>query len=118
MSGGKASYAKGARVERRALSALLDAGWWGCRIAGSHTEADVVACRRGVTLLVQAKADGRLDPIEWNALYTAAELSGAVPILVEAPARQGLRWWRLTGRKDRPGERAPKIPADEFLETS
>ena len=92
-------YANGANLERQIADKLTADGYWTIRAAGSHGLVDIVALKDGETLLVQAKADGRLDPGDWNALLDLGLRLGAVPLLAHRPKRGVIAFERLVGRK-------------------
>jgi Holliday junction resolvase len=84
--------------ERDVKRWLEGLGYFVVRSAGSRGPADHVALRApDVRLLVQAKVDGRLPRAERLALLAAADLAGALPVLVDRPAR-GVRRTRLVGQ--------------------
>ncbi len=81
-------YARGARFERAAKAHLESAGYVVIRAAGSHGEADLVALRAGGSpLLVSCRINGKLGPLEREALHDAAKRAGGYPVLACRPAR-------------------------------
>ncbi|GAA1431702.1 hypothetical protein GCM10009601_51210 [Streptomyces thermospinosisporus] len=111
----RSNYLRGRDLEHRVRAHLRDEGYEVLRTAGSKSKVDLVAIKAGQILFVQCKRSGALPPAEWNALWDLAVMAGAVPVLAEQLPR-GRRYWRLTGRKDRPGARQPyeEIVLDEL----
>jgi Holliday junction resolvase len=91
---------------------LRDAGYWVMRSPASKSVVDMVAIKPGQVLFVQCKVNGRLDPAEFNALWTAARAAGALPVLASRPARGRIEYLRLTARKweDRRNSFMPAVP--------
>lgn len=74
---------RGIYLERRVAEILSARGWYTIRAAGSHGIADVVALRRGESVLVQCKTGGVIGGTEWNRLHDLAEVLGAVPVVAQ-----------------------------------
>jgi Holliday junction resolvase len=105
-------YARGAAFERRVMVDLEAHGYRVIRSAGSHSPADVVAFGQSGNLLVQAKIDGRCDPVEWNELWDWAMDGGCMPVLASVgPKRGQIVYRRLTGPKVAGGR---GVPAEVF----
>lgn len=66
------NYRKGADLERAAAKVLIGNGYLVIRSAGSKSPVDLVALKRGETVLVQCKVDGYLTPSERNELRGSA----------------------------------------------
>lgn len=75
------NYANGAALER-AVKKLFEAnGYYVMKSGGSKGSADLVALKRGETVLVQCKVDGYLRPAERKALCDLALWLGARPVI-------------------------------------
>ena len=96
----RTNYQRGADFERRVVKDMESKGYAAIRSAGSHKPADVVAMRRGKTVCIQCKRDGRLPPAEWNAFLDWCWKAGAVPVMASIPkGGRGIAYHRLTGCK-------------------
>ena len=105
-------YRGGADFEREVRAALVADGYDVMRSAGSKTKVDLLAFKPGQALVIQAKRDGRISPLERREVRRiAALIPGGVPLLVGRP---GITYHRLTG--DGPRDREPWTP--EIEETS
>lgn len=94
------NYRNGAAFEHQVRKDMEENGYAVMRSAGSHSPADLLALRKGrVTLAIQCKRNGRLDPGEWNEFCDWCELAGAAPILAEK-VRGGIKYHLITGKKD------------------
>ena len=97
------NYQRGAAFERKVAKDLEGYGYVTVRSAGSHSPSDVIAMQYGYIACVQCKADGRLDPDEWNELWEFAQLAGGTPVMAEPykdGRKTGIIYRRLTSRKD------------------
>lgn len=105
---GSAPRRRGDAFERKTRR-LLDAhGFVTARSAGSHGTFDVIALRLGEVVMVQAKADGRCDPGEWNALLELANSVGALAVISQRGQMRGsVEFRRLREPKGGPREVAP-----------
>jgi Holliday junction resolvase len=86
----RTNYEAGREFEWKIQKDLERRGFVTIRAAGSAGEAkvDIIAVDPlGVHLWIQAKADGRIGPTEWNTLRMCSGWAGATPIL----ARKGPR---------------------------
>jgi Holliday junction resolvase len=92
-------YARGRAHEYAVRDALEAEGFWCARAAGSKGKADIVALRAGERpVLVQVKAGGpQVSPAEREALYGAAVLAGALPVVAHKPFRAEITYRELTG---------------------
>lgn len=98
------NYRNGADFERQCKDDLESMGYCVLRSAGSHSPADLVVLHRDrVSLGVQCKRNGRLDPDEWNGFFDWCALAGIAPILAEK-VRGGIRYHLITGKKDGSGK--------------
>ncbi len=96
--GGASPARRGVSFERDVKRWLEGLGYFAVRSAGSRGPADVVGLRApDVKLLVQAKVDGKLPRAERLELLADADKAGALPILVDRPAR-GEKRARLVGQ--------------------
>jgi Holliday junction resolvase len=98
------NYQRGVSFERRVRDDLVRRGYSVIRSSGSHGPYDLAAMRKGVTLMVQCKRNGRLDADEWNELLSTATHAGAIPILAEpetitATQARGIAYWKLDAPK-------------------
>ena len=94
------NYVWGRSLEYQVKGELELHGYWCMRSASSHGLVDVLALRSCEILLVQAKRNGRLDPAEWNQLYTlACENDGKALLVTKKDGGRGNRYWLLTGMK-------------------
>lgn len=94
------NYRNGAAFENQVKKDMEANGYAVVRSAGSHSPADLVAMRKGrVTLGIQCKRNGRLDPDEWNEFCDWCNLAGIAPILAEK-VRSGIKYHLITGKKD------------------
>jgi len=81
-------YARGATFERATKAHLEPVGYVVIRAAGSHGEADLVALRAGsMPLLVSCRINGKIGPLEREALHSAAKRAGGHPVLACRPSR-------------------------------
>jgi Holliday junction resolvase len=101
---------KGRAFEYKVRDYLRANGYWVMRSPASRSVVDMVAIKTGQVLFVQCKVNGRLDPAEWNALYEAAKLAGALPVMAERPGRGTIAWWCLLSPKRVAGARQPMAP--------
>ena len=93
------NYQNGAEFERQCKRHLEENGYGVVRSAGSHSPADLIAMRKGrVSLGIQCKRNGRLDPDEWNEFVDFCALTGIAPILAEK-VRGGIKYHLITGKK-------------------
>ena len=115
--GGKASRAKGDRLEYAVIRDLKDRGYW-TRRAPASKFPDIVAiepmmkesrgpCR---VVFIECKTNGRLDPAEWNELWDLAEAFDVEPVLASRGDRRPIVYRRLIAPKVE-GERV----TDAFL---
>jgi hypothetical protein len=83
------------------MADLEKRGYYVVRSAGSHSAIDIVALAQQVTLGVQAKMDGRVDPEEWDALWdlVAAQMLDQALIASVGPKRGQIVYGRITGPK-------------------
>lgn len=94
------NYQNGAAFENQTKRDMEANGYAVMRSAGSHSPADLLALRKGrVSLGIQCKRNGRLDPEEWNEFYDWCQLAGAAPILAEK-VRGDIEYHLITGKKD------------------
>jgi len=102
-------YRSGRAFELRVRAELTEHGYWVMGSPGSKTKVDVLAAKPGQLLLIQCKKNGLLSAAEWNALLDIVEFfpPGTIPIL--AVGGRGGRYWQLTARKTRRGQR-PMVP--------
>jgi Holliday junction resolvase len=79
--------------------ALRERGWYVIRSSGSHGVADVIGLRDGAIVVVQCKYDrGRVESVEWSALWTLAEQIGATPYIADRSGpRRGVVMWQMLG---------------------
>jgi Holliday junction resolvase len=110
------NYGQGATLERDVVILLRANGYYVTRSAGSKGLIDVIAMKRGETLLIQCKAGNRgwISPIDRTELYKLACDLGHVP-LVGFWAKQGnaartIRFDRLLGNHEDGAYRAPWTP--------
>lgn len=71
-------YAKGRALEYECKRVLEELGYVVIRSAGSHTPADLVACRNGKFAFIQVQADSHLPRQKESALKAFAKRAGAV----------------------------------------
>ena len=60
-------YQRGANFEREVKKYLEEMGYYVMRSAGSKGLADLIALKKGKTLLIQCKISGDISPKEFNA---------------------------------------------------
>ena len=114
------NYSAGRTFEWKVRDALIAAGFWVIRAAGSKGAADLVAIKAVQTdslnnpnggaaiplgvhqiLLVQAKNDNYFPTREWNALFDLSVQLCAIPVLAKKEARGApIEFWRLTAPKE------------------
>ncbi len=105
MKKGNRNKALGTAFENRVATDLQERGFpLVVRSAGSHGPADVLAVGHGVTLAVQCKRNGRMDPAEWNEFWAICRDAEAIPVLALMPGRRGIAYKRLTDVKAGGGE--------------
>ena len=76
------NYDHGATLERAAKTYLQDNGYrLVVKSGGSKGKVDLVAMKRGETLLVQCKTDGYLSPLERTELWHLADELGHVALV-------------------------------------
>ena len=64
-------YAKGRRNEYKSIKVLEMAGWMCFRTAGSHSNWDILALKRGSQpMLVQVKTNKKPSPMEYGSEYS------------------------------------------------
>jgi Holliday junction resolvase len=97
---------RGDAFERRTRAQLDAAGYRTLRSSGSSGPFDLVALRLGELHLIQCKADGRLDPAEWNELLDLAVELGGTAILAQRDPRRHIEYRRLTHHKGKPRDGA------------
>lgn len=90
---------RGAAIEYDVMSRLRELGWYCVRSSGSHGVADVLALRRGGIVVVQCKYDrGRVESVEWSALWTLAETIGGTPYIADRSGpRKSIVMWQMLG---------------------
>lgn len=98
-------YHRGRGYEYEVRNHLLAEGYSPVlRTAGSKGAVDLIAFKPGELLLVQVKSAASIGPTAWNALFDTAAMCDAIPLLAERrPGSTAIRFYRLIGRKDRPG---------------
>ena len=103
------NYQNGAAFERQCKKDLEAMGYCVVRSAGSHSPADLVAMNRNrVTLGIQCKRNGRLDPEEWNGFFDWCHLAGIAPVLAEK-VRGGIKYHVITGEKTGSGKQPMQV---------
>lgn len=91
---------RGDAFERRVRRKLDEAGYRTLRSSGSAGPFDLIALRARELHLVQCKADGRLDPAEWNVLLELArELEGDAILAQRTPTGRHIEYRRLLHHK-------------------
>jgi len=105
-------YRYGRQFEYRVRDQLKALGYFAMRSPASKTPIDVLAVRPGIVLMIQCKASGALHPKPWNELYDLATSCGAIAILASFPTGRGNKYQKLTGRKERRGQRQPLVDFD------
>jgi Holliday junction resolvase len=98
---------RGDAFERRVRRDLDGAGYRTLRSSGSSGPFDLVALRARELHLIQCKADGRLDPGEWNELLDLADELEGTAILAQRDARRHIEYRRLTHHKGKPRDGVP-----------
>ena len=85
-------YGRGYAFERKTRLALVEAGWFVVRSAGSKGACDLVGFKgRTHRIFVQCKR-GKLPRPEWGALVALADAHDAIPVLAD---QDGL-WYLCT----------------------
>lgn len=89
------AYEAGDRFEKRVAAQLEVDGYEVWQSRGSKGPADLVALKKGQSLLVQVKAGVTiLSHDEWNGLYELARSVGAEPIIADR-AGQAIRFRKI-----------------------
>jgi Holliday junction resolvase len=89
-AGGMTNYERGARFERAIMADLSVDGFEVFRMAGSHSPVDVFAMKPGQLLLIQAKLNGKIAPLDRiELLRLATMINDAIPII----------GWKLRGTR-------------------
>jgi hypothetical protein len=90
------AWARGISLEHRARRALLALGYHVCRSWGSRSAIDLTAVRAGMPpLLVQCRVGLAISPLDWQALYLAADRAGGLALVVGLDDHGGLDWRHL-----------------------
>jgi Holliday junction resolvase len=76
-------YTRGANFERKVKKYLEDLDYYVVRSAGSKGQADLVAIKRGETLLIQCKISGNISPIEYKKFLNLGKTLGVSTILAK-----------------------------------
>ncbi len=93
-------YERGRSKEYRAMTLLRMDGWVVARSAGSHGPVDIIAAKRGVTLLVQVKSrKARMKTEEAKELVKWAEAFNADAEIWHFKGRGHLEKRRIFARK-------------------
>jgi len=71
-------YAKGRALEYECKQVLESLGYVVIRSAGSHSPADLVACRDGKIAFIQVQSDSHLPRSKEDALKAFAKRAGAI----------------------------------------
>ncbi len=87
------NYKRGAALEYLIKGKLEKEGWFVVRAAGSHGPCDLVAMKRGQTLLISCKLSEYAPPIERDTLAQLAADIGAMPMITTRDLRNH---WTLT----------------------
>ena len=103
-------YRIGRAFEYRVRDDLRTFGFFVMRSPQSKSPTDLIAIRPDLNLFVQCKRTGTMAVEEWNEFYELCLSSGAVPLLARMPARQGIEYFRIIGRKDGSKHRQPYEP--------
>jgi Holliday junction resolvase len=80
--GGSGPARRGVAFERWMVAWLRERKYIATRTPGSHGAFDVVALRAGESLLAQCKKRDKPTADEMESLLDAAEIAGAVPLIV------------------------------------
>lgn len=99
-------YRRGRAFEYRVRDDLRSRKYFVLRSPRSGSPVDLVAIKPGKVLFVQCKRHGQLLREEWNTFYELACSVDAEPILAATPTGRGIKYWRLTGKKD--GSKRPQ----------
>jgi Holliday junction resolvase len=80
------NYQRGYAFEMRVKETMEKFGLKTFRMAGSHSEADLIGISEfGVSYLVQCKRNGQISVEEWNQLRKTALSVKGIPILAYIP---------------------------------
>lgn len=108
------SASLGKAAELRVRKDLVANGYAIIQSHLSRGSSDILVGKPGVRLAVQVKRNlrsgGGIGVEEWNDLIDLAEAFDAVPVIAIAPSIAGIRYHRVTGRKDGSGRRQPWEP--------
>ena len=99
------NYSRGAQFENQVKHDMIARGYHAHRIAGSHSPVDVVCIGKKV-VYIQCKIGGVLRPDEWNTFFDYCSEVGALPVLAERD--KGIRYYLITGKKDKTHKPQPK----------
>jgi Holliday junction resolvase len=106
------AYQRGNYWERFVCADLEANGYHTVQTRGSKSCADIVGLKRNQTLLIQAKSgEATVGHEGWNALYSLAHMTGAVPIVAErGPKRGVIHYRRITGQHIFRSREWPSVP--------
>lgn len=107
---------QGRRIEHLVRHNMEAEGYIVMRSAGSKGAVDLFAIKPGQALFVQVKRSGTLPPAQWNRLYDLAQMIDAIPVLAEKLPGRPIRYYRLIGRKDRPGRQPYTLFSLDFTQ--
>lgn len=102
-------YRLGRQVEYAVRDDLRKMSYFVLRSPRSGGPTDLVALKKGASLLVQCKRSMALGVNDWNELFDLAESIGAVAVLAGRPTGRGLVYMRLTGKKDGTKAKQPML---------
>lgn len=116
MAGGNKNRRAGDNFEYRTRDTFRSRGWWIIRAAGSLGPVDLVALKAGQpAVLISCKINGRIDPLEREALLAVANMTGGTPVIAhrEQPGWLGVSRLAPSGAREPVGSwHMPALPAN------
>jgi Holliday junction resolvase len=108
-------YKRGCAFEYAVKKDMEKRGYFALRSPAAQTPADIYCFIKGGLAFIQCKTSGRLDPDEWNELFTLCESVNATPVLAKRGANgRGIEYYKLTGIKEK-RKKAPMEPWEPRL---
>ena len=109
----RTKYAIGRDFEYATRDVLAKLGYLVVRSPASKSPVDLYAFKKGELVFVQCKVHGACAVDEWNEFLEYCQAVSALPILAErGPGDRGVKFHRITGKKDGSKKAQPYIDWD------